>query len=443
MAKNKGNEIAVGITVLIVLALSFWVVLMLSDLSVFFESRQSITVKLPYKVGLRGLISGSPVYLGGAKIGQVTQTGIDIEDQPTDSFQDIYVYFTLKIPEKYPLRNDCVLVPESNVLGGQTVLNIESLGINGRIIKDGETVSVTFKEGFAEAIMRQFDPENPTSLVALLKSELDRDNNESLMASLVTAAAHFREIARKLDEEMTRDEDKATLMAKLHTLIDQLGQAAGQLNHQLDTDDKEAVMTKLHLAMDTLNDSMDHFQELIDTSKPDIEQMAKSLRNVAETLEEDVPQITTDVKTILTKVNTSVDAARDGLQQFKNLATEANERIVLNSARIDQLVSNITEVSVNLKLASREIRRAPWKLLYKPGKDEAQVQALIDSARDFSEGAEALYNMTLTLKAIARDAGETIAIDKEELNKIINELEAQFEKYPEIQQKLLDKIELD
>lgn len=444
MAKKKTNEIAVGITVLVVLGLGFWVVVMLSDLSMVYEPRQVITVRQPYEVGLRGLISGSPVYLGGVKIGQVVKTGIEVEDRAAakEDGQKIYVYFSLKIPEKYAIREDCVLVPESNVLGGQTVLNIEDVGSEGQVIQDGETVTVTFKEGFAETIMRQFDPENPTSLVSVLKMELDRNEKGSLMASLVSAANSFSEVARKIDEQVTQSEEKETLMTKIHLLLDQLGSAARQLDRQFDREDEEAVLAKLHTALDSLNTSLDHFQDMMQTNKPEVNQLVKSLKNVATTLEEDLPQITGDMKSTLTKLDDSIESAREGLTHFKELTTQARESVAVNRPRIDQMIKNITEVSVNLKLASREIRRAPWKLLYKPDEAEAQVQALLDTARDFSEGAESLYNVTLTLKTVLEEAGEESIIDKQELEKIIEDLEAQFEKYPEIQRKLLEGIEM-
>jgi len=51
MAKKNRNEVTVGITTLVVLLLTIYIVVMLADWSSMFTKHQEITVSLPYKVG--------------------------------------------------------------------------------------------------------------------------------------------------------------------------------------------------------------------------------------------------------------------------------------------------------------------------------------------------------------------------------------------------------
>ena len=118
MKKNIRNEVAVGITVTIVLVLTIYVVTMLADWPGLFTTYQKITVRLPYKVGLRGLTRGSLVNLGGVKIGQITNTGIEELQPGSIDNNDVHVFFTMKIPQQYHLRHDCVLMSQGNLLGG-------------------------------------------------------------------------------------------------------------------------------------------------------------------------------------------------------------------------------------------------------------------------------------------------------------------------------------
>ena len=122
MAKKTRNEISIGITFSVVLVLTIYLVVMLADWSNLFTPKQQITVRIPYKVGLKGLTEGSVVNLGGVKVGTITKTAIKKTNlNPTDN-NDVYVFFTMKIPQQYQLRTDCVLLPQSNVLGGQAVV---------------------------------------------------------------------------------------------------------------------------------------------------------------------------------------------------------------------------------------------------------------------------------------------------------------------------------
>jgi len=77
MAKNAKNEITVGLTLLVVMGLTIHIVIALADFSDWFVARKHITVKQPYQTDLQGLIAGSPIYLGGAKVGLITNTRVE------------------------------------------------------------------------------------------------------------------------------------------------------------------------------------------------------------------------------------------------------------------------------------------------------------------------------------------------------------------------------
>ena len=315
MAKKKQNEVMVGITVVVVLVLAFYIVVAMADWQGLSKSKQKITVQLPYKVGLRGLMAGSPIYLGGAKIGQITETHIEKLEPTETTCEDINVFFTMKIPQEYPLRRDCVLVPKSNVLGGQTVLIIEDMGLEGAVIRNDETVELNLGESLAEVIKREFDPENPESLMGRLKYEVDRTRSDSIVASLAQTTANLKDITTNID----------------HT-------------------------------------------------------------------------------------------------------------VQVNRDSISQLIQNITEVSVNLKLASREIRRAPWKLLYKPGKKELKIQGLISSAGAFAAGAEHLDSASMRLQTILAASGDGSQIDREKIDVIVSELQSSFNQYRKVEKKFWDEL---
>jgi hypothetical protein len=128
MAKKFSNEVAVGITALVVLVLTIYIVLMLADWSSLFTPQQEITVRLPYKVGLKGLTQGSIIRLGGVEVGHITSTEIKKTDPITTNPNNVYVFFTMKLPQQYCLRSDCVLLPQNNILGSKAELSIKDLG---------------------------------------------------------------------------------------------------------------------------------------------------------------------------------------------------------------------------------------------------------------------------------------------------------------------------
>lgn len=323
---------------MVVLALAIYIVVMLADWSSLFTPQQKITVRIPYRVGLKGLSVGSPVHLGGIKVGQITHTQIRKLNPAVPDANDIYVFFTMKIPRQYQLRRDCKLVPQSNVLGGETLLSIEDLGGEGEIIKDGQTVDLTLADNVMEALKREFDADNPDSVLALVKYEVNRNNADSFIASL----------------------------------------------------------------------------------KSTVSQLEKNISDIAGQLQQTVQ-----------KAESTLETARSALQNLKEFGDDE---------RIDKIMGNITEVSVNLKLTSQEVRRAPWKLLYKPKAKEFRIQALVDSAGAFAAGAERLDYTALRLQKLIAAADDKALVEKEHIKSMLAELEVSFEQFKKAEQKFWEEL---
>jgi hypothetical protein len=315
MAKKGRNQVAVGMTVSIVLVLTIYIVVMLADWRSLFTTQQEITVRMPYKVGLKGLSKGSPVRLGGVKIGHITNTGIKKLDPASTDGNDVYVFFAMKIPQQYRLRRDCVLVPQCNVLGGQVLLSIEDLGREGEIIRDGQTVDLPLAESIMEAVKREFDPDDPDSFLARLKKDIT-------------------------------------------TITEQM-------------------------------------QETIAKADAALENVQSTIKNIKE---------------------------------------------VTDDERIDMIISNISEVSVNLKLTAQEVRRAPWKLFYKPKKKEFKIQALVDSAGAFAAGAERLDSTALRLQRLIAAADDKQQVDKDKIESMVSELESSFQQFQEAERKFWEEL---
>ncbi len=315
MAKKTRNEIAIGITFSIVLVLTIYLVVMLADWSSLFTPKQQVTVRIPYKVGLKGLTKGSVVNLGGVKVGTITKTAIKKTNlNPTDN-NDVYVFFTMKIPQQYQLRTDCVLLPQSSVLEGQVVLSIEDLGQQGDIINNGQTVDLLLTDSVMDALKREFNPDDPESFFAQLTN--------------------------------------------------------------------------------------------------------------------DVFEITKRIRQTIVKVNSALETAQAAIENIKELVEDE---------RIESIISNISEASINLKLTTREVRRAPWKVLYKPKQKEYKIQALLDSAGAFAAGAERLDNTAMRLNKLVTASDSKSQVDIDKIKSMVSELETSFEQFQKAEKKFWDEL---
>ncbi len=402
MAKKNNNELTVGITAAIVLALAVYIIVLLADFTRLTTDYQELTFRLPYTCGLRGLSSGSPVHLGGYKVGQVTSTQIDDAGSDPDN---IYVLFSIELPEKYKLHDNCILTPEMGLLGGKAILNIASLGNSETTLSENSIYNITFGDNMVTAIKKELDPTNPTGVLAAVKAELDRNNENSLLGALANSARNLDDITSSVKTE-------------------------------LDTGSPAALLTKVHNITGKLDNSLTGIQNIITDNKSDLRDTIISLKHSAGILEKELPLITAKFEQVIDKAACGLDTAQDALHELKITGELASDTMANNRDKIDALIDNMTEVSTNLKLVSREVRRAPWRLLYKPQQKEMEIQATIDTAAAFAAGAERLDNAANSLKKAIGQLGQNAGENRDKIKNLLADLENSFDQFHKAEKKL-------
>ncbi|MBN2210843.1 MAG: hypothetical protein JW709_05550 [Sedimentisphaerales bacterium] len=438
MAKKVRNEVAVGLTTLVVLVLAIYIVIVLGDWSNLFTNQHEITVRLPYETGLKGLGVNSPILLGGAKIGQITDAHIDVPAEETAP-RNVYVYFTMKLPEKYPIRSDCILSVQSNLLGGQALLAIKDLGQKGEFLTGDRSIDLPadqFEGGITETfnVLRgELNSDDPESLLGRIKSELNRDNPDAFITQLARTAENLNHITLRIREEVECSEEKQTLMVKLHRVMDRMTSITTHLDEELDREQNAAAMAKVHIALDALDDALGQVDELVRTNKQPVTETVASLRNITGQIEQETPDL-------LSKVKTTLDQAAAAMTRAEQTLAEVKTLVQANREQIDQVIANVHEVSVNLKMASRDIRRSPWRLVYKPKKDELELAGLIESASDFATGAEKLDETALRLQALMEAARSSDKLDEEQLQKLMQELQETFDQFRRAEEKFWNEM---
>jgi len=321
MARKNHNELAVGLTVLVVLALTVYLVIVLGDWKTLMSPSQLISVKVPYQKGVKGLTKGSAIHLGGVKIGTVTDVKVG-RTYLEQTYDDVYAFFTMKMPQEYQLKSDCVLMPQCGVLGGQAILSIEDLGKKGDLLTDGQVVEMALADCVMDALKREFNP----------------DNKDGFFVKFTT----------------------------------------------------------------------------------------------------DITEITDKTKTAITKVEDSLEKVDATFETAK--AAIIDIQSIIKDERIDTIFSNVTEVSSNLKLTTQEVRRAPWKLLYKPKGNEFKVQCLVDSAAAFSAGAERLDSTAIRLNALLKSPAASSKLDGKKVEAMLTELQTSFDQFKKVEQKFWNEL---
>ncbi len=164
-----------------------------------------------------------------------------------------------------------------------------------------------------------------------------------------------------------------------------------------------------------------------------LKQTATSVARTADNIEGYSRTEVADILAKLRDVNTKLLQAASDIGQT---AGTAKEIITLNRDNINEIIDNMTNVSESLKSTGKEIRRNPWRLLYKPNPGELHSQNIYDAARAFSDGAEQLDAAIAKLKALP----PTAATSDPQVERIRKQVERSFTDFSTAEQALWKEL---
>jgi ABC-type transporter Mla subunit MlaD len=387
------NAFKAGLFILISLALAIGVLVAIRGPGMGPAQMRTVAFRLADDLG--GLDVGDDVRLGGVKVGSVRELQLSGLDTP-----DARVLVRFSLPPRYVLREDAVVRIQS-ALTGPTNLNIESMGTAKPA---GETFALVGQPDAKSVLLASLGRTSPH-----LEAILSGVETQTLPRVNETVAA-FRQTA-----------DSATALVR-------------HANEKVDP-----VVARYDGVAQYAGEMMVEVRDLVGDSKTDFRGTVKNLNQATAAVRDKLPNILDEVNGILTKVDGAVTSARSALQDVQR--TVANTRdmsatlrsvITGNRGRLDSIVTSLKATSDNLKATSIEVRRSPWRLLYKPEPNELANLNLYDTARQFAEGAGSLSDAATAL----RDAMADPNTDKAQLQKLVAHLDESFQNFHQAESKL-------
>lgn len=370
--KNERNALKAGLFIVVSIALMVGVVIGIKGLKRFLEPAQQLQVRFHLSDDIGGLAAGDPVRIGGANVGTVREVELITEGENPG------IVITFAIPKKFNVHQDATLNIQTTITG-VSVLNFTSLGTaTGTLLAENAVLQGKSNASFAElAATYNETGKNATDLIKHIKSKID-----------------------PIIERYNKFADKGAFA------LDQIG-------------------------------------SLFSDTKSDFRGTIANLNTATSTVKEKLPNIMDKVDGTLTKISHALDETNSALADIR--ATVANAReasvsarsiLVNNQSKIDKMISSLKTAGDNLKFATAEIRRSPWRLLYKPGPGEMANLNLYDSARQFAEGAN---NMSDAAEAL-RDALKDPKTDKDKVQHLVDQLDERFQKFNEVEAELWKQV---
>jgi ABC-type transporter Mla subunit MlaD len=205
----------------------------------------------------------------------------------------------------------------------------------------------------------------------------------------------------------------------------------------------DGIIEKYNGVADAARNAMTQIGDLFGDTKTDFRTTIANLRDATGTVKETLPGVMQKVDGLMTRITGAVESATVALDDVKAIAANTKEAsasarsiLVANRSKIDNMIGSLKVTGDNLKAATAEIRRSPWRLLYKPGPGEMANLNLYDAARQFAEGANDMSDAAQAL----RDALKDPDAKQTDIDKLVEKLDTSFGNFSEIEKELWQQV---
>jgi ABC-type transporter Mla subunit MlaD len=419
MSTKTHNELTAGLFVLLCVAAMMGVVLWLGASDLFKKTHQRAAFYVNESSGSLGLKKGNSVQVGDRPIGRIVEI---LSDGGKSLYMteievpDVKVYSDGKARVSVPLvgESKLVITARGSVAAGLADEQHPVIVAGGldQAMADLAEMAETLKP-IAQIAMKEFDTTKDASILARV---------HRVMEDLKSAASN---IAGQTDVRQ-----KDSLVAKVNASADDVNRITSSVAFQTDAAKPASLLAKFHRSTDDVN-------TITADAKPKIEQTLTAARNTAQQVESISKKDVMEILAGLRKANSDVLKISGN---FVEVSEQAKSILVMNRDRIDEMIDDMGQVAENLKSTSKDVHRNPWRLLYKPDKEELHSQNIYDAARAFAGGAEQLDSAINKLRALSRSNPGAIPANDPELLKVRKQIEETFGNFTKAEQALWKEV---
>ncbi len=402
---KSNNHIKAGLFIIISFGVALAIFFGITGSSFFNGPTRRNTVVFDLNEDVGGLESGTEVRIGGVKVGTVKYVEIiDVDGHPQ-------VKALFSVPSKYKLKKDAIVTAQGGVTGSVN-LNIEYLGVGADATPDDAL------DGQAFGIAAVLGKANQVGDEAVQTLQAWRPRVNGILEDVRPRA------------NATLDQFKTTAVTADDTIK--------HLKSKIDP-----AYDKYAGVADNAKGAMANLNDVLGDTKGDIRETMANLASTTGSLKEKIPTVMDKVtgtldgfRATLDKTATILDDVKTTASNTKDLTANIRSVIQGNRSRLDEIIKSANLASQNLAAASSEIRRSPWRLLYKPSEGEVANQNLYDAARQFADASGKLQDSSQALRDLLNDPNTK----DEDVKKVLERLDVDFDNYRKVESTLWDRV---
>lgn len=409
---------------------------------------QRITVEFAHDAGLAPVKEGSPVLLGGAvQVGSVSDIERTYVSREPGAPRELMIRVVADIDRDLELYANCQITTDQPAVGGAGFMVILDIGSPDQPRDTSATIAGLPPQSLAATISnlsrRLLAPDGVIDQIERL---VNPEAEGSLMYGVMRSVRDLNTITASLSHQLSPHEQQ-TLLAKLNLILDDVREATRALS--VEAAGPEGLMARVRQSLGTLQTALGETALLVSENRPVITRTLQSVDQVAARLDRELlAAIGAELDrnnpgSLMGKLHKGMTSLNEALDDVAEITSTGHALVSGNRVQLDRTLANVREMSEQLRLASEEIRLAPWKLLYRPSPEETREMTVFEAARSFAQAASALDSVSSRLEALlaAHPDGELSPAANAELREIRASLQSAFERYQRAEHFLFERLQ--
>jgi ABC-type transporter Mla subunit MlaD len=420
--QQRKGHIKAGLFVVVAIAIFVAVLITLAGGTSLLRRTTSYTVRFPVDIGAAGLEEGSDVRVGGRSVGAVGVIDLVFEDEARPP---VGVDVQINVERSIPVFSDAIAFLERPLFGSSAVINFPSLGgeSGATALTNGDQIpgqiappDLLRSAGYGpeqskqlRGIMQRFD-----DLSVRAVSMMDTFENE-ILVDVKGATENVESITADVKDRSPQWFDRADIFTEdLVTL----------------SEDAKATLADAREFIDNINSVVVDNRESFDSTIASIESAsARADELVAKLNEESV-----------TILNDMLAEGRQRLEEAGEVVERVASLVAEEEPEIRKTLANLRLASDQMKLTMGEVRRSPWRLLYRPKTRELEYELLYDSARTYASAVSDLRAASESLESAMGSDGSRLATNGQSMELFVSEIADAFERYRQAEERFLSAL---
>lgn len=418
---SSRNNIIAGLFVLICVVMAVVISVILSGVMERLTPTTPYAIRFPLEIGAPGIEPGSSVLLGGQKVGRVTRVAHETDEQ-----DEMVVRVSVLIDSRVELHDDAWVALQLPLLGTLSTINISDIGKGERLesggIMAGKLAPPVFltAAGFGPTQIGQFQ-------------------------EMIADATELIDVIRQAGQQWKPKID--TMLIEAQDVLDNVNAISAETHQRL-----PGWSDHLDATLDNVEVASEHLPPLAEDARGRVTEARDVLASVQDTIDENRPKIGATLDHVesatgkidretIGQVNETLTQARDGVNAFTELTDRVRRAIEQELPGVQRMLAAMRLAAEQFKLTSVEVRRAPWRLLYKPKTKELESELLFGAARSYAQAASDLRAASEALQvALADGDGRYTPQQQEELTALSDRLEKAMADYRKAEKELFQYL---